>query len=100
MDQNFIGVNINQYRFIRVIGEGVSSTVYEAFDNKKSIVVAIKVLPKEKVYSHPKYLKLVRTEIAVLKSCSNDNVLTFFESFETNHHVFIVTEFCNGGDLD
>lgn len=46
MDQNFIGVAIKQYKFIRVIGEGVSSTVYQALDQEKNILVAIKVLPK------------------------------------------------------
>lgn len=42
----------------------------------------------------------MQTEITVLKSCKNDNVIRYVDSFETSEFLFIVTEFCNGGDLD
>ena len=47
----------------------------------------------------PKLKELVQTEISVLKNCNNDNVIKHIDSFMSDKHVFIVTEFCNEGDV-
>ena len=44
--------------------------------------------------------ELVKTEIKVLKSCQNENVIRYVDSFQSERSVFICTEFCNGGDLE
>jgi serine/threonine protein kinase len=36
----------------------------------------------------------------VLKQCKNDNVIKFIDSFKSEKSVFIVMEYCNGGDLE
>lgn len=36
----------------------------------------------------------------MLKSCKNENVIKFVDSFRTDNHLYIATEFCNGGDLE
>jgi serine/threonine protein kinase len=45
---------IKSYEFKSVIGEGVSSKVYKAYDNKRKCNFAIKVIPKLYLTSHPK----------------------------------------------
>ena len=42
----------------------------------------------------------MKTEIKVLKSCHNENVIGYVDSFQSERSVFICTEFCNGGDLE
>jgi serine/threonine protein kinase len=36
----------------------------------------------------------------VLKQCKNENVIHFVDNFATEKSVFIVMEYCNGGDLE
>jgi serine/threonine protein kinase len=47
----------------------------------------------------PKLKELVDTEIRVLKTCKNPNVIKFIDSFYSARSVFIAMEYCNGGDL-
>jgi len=39
----------------------------------------------------PKLKELVQTEIKVLRSCNNDNVIKHIDSFMSDKYVFIVT---------
>jgi serine/threonine protein kinase len=48
----------------------------------------------------PKLKELVQTEITVLQRCCNDNVIRYIDSFSSSKNVYILTEFCNGGDLE
>lgn len=48
----------------------------------------------------PKLKELVKTEITVLKRCNNENVIKLIDSFETDKNVYILMEFCNGGDME
>lgn len=48
----------------------------------------------------PKLKELVQTEITVLQRCCNDNVIHYIDSFSSSKNVYILTEFCNGGDLE
>ena len=38
-------------------------------------------------------------EIEVLKKISQSNIPKYFECFEDAHNLYIVTEFCSGGEL-
>jgi serine/threonine protein kinase len=48
----------------------------------------------------PKLKELVQTEITVLQRCLNDNVIRYIDSFSNNRNVYILTEYCNGGDME
>lgn len=96
-----VGQHIKNYTFIRKIGEGAWATVYEAVDDNGDLnTVAVKVIAQKLMRDTPKLEELVKTEIKVLKACKNDNVIRFVDSFKTDNYVFIITEFCNGGDLE
>lgn len=99
--ENMVGQHIKNYTFIRTIGEGAWATVYEAVDDNGDLnTVAVKVIAQKLMRDTPKLEELVKTEIKVLKACKNDNVIRFVDSFKTDNYVFIITEFCNGGDLE
>lgn len=59
-----------------------------------------KVIPKKSMIETPKLKELVKTEITVLKRCNNENVIKLIDSFETDKNVYIIMEFCNGGDME
>ena len=59
-----------------------------------------KVIAKKMMVETPKLKELVQTEITVLKRCRSENVIGYIDSFSTEKEVFILTEFCNGGDME
>ena len=64
------------------------------------ITTSGKVLKKSLMDQTPKLKELVQTEITVLRRCMNDNVIRFVDTFSNNQNVYILTEFCNGGDME
>lgn len=36
----------------------------------------------------------------MLKNCNNENVIRFIDTICTEEYIFLVTEFCNGGNLE
>lgn len=88
------------YEFLEQIGEGSSSRVYRAYDTSRKGYFAIKVIPKSYLNSDPSLFQLVKNEIEILKSCSNNNVVKCLDVFQTSLSIFIVTELCNGCDMD
>lgn len=89
------------------IGKGYGGNVYrcELFHDylpnptgsktlRKSSVVALKILPKEKTKA-----RAAVNEVNLLQAAEAPNVLAFMLSVETLDSYWIVTEFCSQGDL-
>lgn len=85
---------------MKTLGSGAWAVVYEAVDERDESQVAIKVIPKQLMIDTPKLEELVQTEMRVLKQCKNENVIRFIDNFTSEKSVFIVMEYCNGGDLE
>jgi serine/threonine protein kinase len=60
----------------------------------------MKVIPLSLMRQTPKLNELVGTEVRVLRQCKNENVIRFVDTTTTDKSLFIVMEYCNGGDLD
>ena len=100
MEGQMIGQKIKTFNFAKLLGKGAWAEVYLAIDERDKSQIAIKVISKKTIKETPKLEELVKTEIKVLKSCKNDNVIGYVDSFQSERSVFICTEFCNGGDLE
>lgn len=59
-----------------------------------------KVIKKSTMEETPKLRELVATEITVLQRCLNDNVIGYVDSFSNSKNVYIMMEYCNGGDME
>jgi len=83
-----------------VIGHGAFSIVYRAkLKSAPTDVVAIKAITKKNL---AKSQNLLGKEIKILKELTelhHDNVVALLDCKETPHHVYLVMEYCNGGDL-
>ena len=44
-------------------------------------------------------LELVRTEIEILKICQHPNIIRLYNVFENADYLYIIMEYCSGGDL-
>ncbi|NP_001334247.1 serine/threonine-protein kinase Nek5 isoform 2 [Mus musculus] len=84
---------MDNFHLIKIIGEGTFGKVYLAKDKSESSHCVIKEisLTKEKEAS--------KNEVILLARMEHPNIVTFFSSFQENGRLFIVMEYCDGGDL-
>lgn len=82
-----------------VIGQGAYATVYlgRAYNNP-SEVVAIKVIDK-KIFANAFNLKNIHLEIDIMKKVHHENIVQLLDVYQTANNMYIVTEFCDEGDL-
>jgi len=93
-------VGIYEYNPKDLIGHGAFAVVYKGrLKEAPSSVVAIKAIAKKNL---AKSQNLLGKEIKILKELTrlaHDNVVCLLDCKETAQNVFLVMEYCNGGDL-
>lgn len=94
-----MGVKINGYTFLRLIGKGNYGRVYEVLNEARNEYAAAKVLSKEMIKKNPELNDYFQAETNVLKRCRNENVVRFIDSFRTDRSMVLVMELCDGGEL-
>ncbi|KAJ8012974.1 hypothetical protein DPEC_G00048450 [Dallia pectoralis] len=92
---------MNQYVLVRQIGEGAFGKAFLVRDRYKDVagdsqcvvkeINLSKMSPREKVSS--------KKEVTLLAKMKHPNVVTFFKSFQESTSLYIVMEYCDGGDL-
>ncbi|KAK1133795.1 hypothetical protein K0M31_011583 [Melipona bicolor] len=89
-----------EYNTKDLIGHGAFAVVFRGRHRKKpNFVVAIKSITKK---SLAKSQNLLGKEIKILKELTelhHENVVALLDCKESNYNVFLVMEYCNGGDL-
>ncbi|XP_076344747.1 serine/threonine-protein kinase unc-51-like isoform X2 [Tachypleus tridentatus] len=89
-----------EYSTKDLIGHGAFAVVFKGrHKRKKDLPVAIKSITKKNI---AKSQNLLAKEIKILQELTelhHENVVALLECKETAHHVYLVMEFCNGGDL-
>ena len=85
------------YEIKNKIGRGKFGLVKLGINKKTGEKVAIKILKKSSMDSLD--LELERTEIEILKICQHPNIIRLIQVFENSDYLYIITEYCSGGDL-
>ncbi|XP_012223822.1 serine/threonine-protein kinase unc-51 isoform X1 [Linepithema humile] len=94
--------NLGDYEYSPkdLIGTGAFAVVYRGRQRKKpNVVVAIKSITKKAL---AKSQDLLKKEIKILKALTklhHENVVALYDCKESSNNVFLVMEYCNGGDL-
>ena len=79
------------------LGRGSFASVWRAVDLQTNAVVAVKEIACERLSS--KLKESLRLEVEVLRRTRDGNILRFIDMHSTKDTVFIVLEYCAGGDL-
>lgn len=81
------------------LGSGAFGKVYLAKNAKDPTqLVAIKII-ETSLLDDEEMKKSLNNEIEIMKQLKSPNIVSFYNVFFTKNNVYIITEFCNGGDL-
>uniref|UniRef100_A0AC35TSI9 Non-specific serine/threonine protein kinase n=1 Tax=Rhabditophanes sp. KR3021 TaxID=114890 RepID=A0AC35TSI9_9BILA len=91
----------NDFQYFKsdIVGSGSFALVFKGINWKTQEDVAIKAIKRKTITSKA---NLLAKEIKILNALSelkHENLVGLINCLECNDHVFIVLEFCNGGDL-
>ena len=90
---------IKGYKLEQQIGKGVSSKVFLATRIKDGEKVAIKQIDKS-FLQEKRYKKYINNEIFILKNINSEYTIKFYELMLDMNYLYLVFEYCNGGDID
>ncbi|CAD8154628.1 unnamed protein product [Paramecium pentaurelia] len=83
---------MNNYHIYDEIGKGKYSVVYKGRKKKTIEYMAVKSLEKSR------RTKLLN-EVKMFSGLKHPNILKFYHWYETRNHLWVILEYCPGGDL-
>ncbi|CAD8160861.1 unnamed protein product [Paramecium octaurelia] len=87
-----------QFSFKAKLGKGAYGTVYAGRNIVDNKIVALKVVDK-KILQTDYASQLIASEIEIMKLIEDKNIVRLIDVLQSVNNTYIVTEFCNGGDL-
>ena len=92
------GNELQGYRFDKEIGKGAFSMVYLATKTDTGERYAIKRIDKSFV-TDKRYKRYLNNEIFILNNAKHENIIKFFGVKTTMNYLYLIFEYCDGGDL-
>ncbi|KAH0621933.1 hypothetical protein JD844_023684 [Phrynosoma platyrhinos] len=88
---------MDQYEIIKMIGEGSFGKVFLACgkeDNQQCVIkeISLTKMPKKEKESSQK-------EVTLLARLKHPNIVAFYTSLQEKNKLYIIMEYCDGGDL-
>lgn len=83
------------YEFLNEIGKGNYGTVVKARELNTNRIFAVKVIQKNRILESHTF----KQEIEILQFLDHPNIVKLNECFETDRLLYLVQEFCEGGEL-
>ncbi|CAJ0583773.1 unnamed protein product, partial [Mesorhabditis spiculigera] len=88
---------VGNYHLLKSIGRGNFATVKLAKHDIAKTKVAVKMVDKTKI--EPENLIKIEREIEILKQLDHPYVVKLYEVMRTDRFIYIVTEYCSGGEM-
>lgn len=81
----------------KILGSGAFGKVFLATSvSDENFKVAIKVISKKKIDDD---IDQLLDEISILKKLDHPNIIKYYETYENQKYMYIVMEYCSGGEL-
>lgn len=90
---------IGKYNVIRTLGSGTTAKVKLAEDSTDGKLVAIKIIKKSAFDVKPDLQRKIRREVALMRLLDHPHLLKLIEVLESPHHMYIVLEYAEHGEL-
>lgn len=91
-------VGPNDFTPLKLLGSGSFGEVYLVKFKSTGELFAMKVLNKSKIWGQ-NLIRYAKTERDVLSNTSHNFIVSLIFAFQTNSKLFLILEFCPGGDL-
>ncbi|TMW62224.1 hypothetical protein Poli38472_009717 [Pythium oligandrum] len=94
----------NVFRLVETIGRGSYGTVHKAINLSSGAAVAVKLISKDKL-RRPHERRSIEKEIETMRVAverfenGHPHIVRLLCTKESQHHIYIVLEYCAGGDL-
>lgn len=89
--------SIGDYVVTSKLGSGSFAVVYKGYHKVTKVPVAIKAMSLHKLNS--KLLANLEMEIAIMRQIDHPNIVKLYEIKKTEKHMYLMLEYCAGGDL-
>ena len=97
-DKRFISPK--DFELLKVIGMGAFGKVLQVRNRQSSQILAMKVISKRLIKRKTSYVENVLAERNILTKIANHPfIVTMHASFQTKEKLFIIMDFCAGGEL-
>lgn len=80
-------------------GTGSFGTVFKCMHRETNMVRAVKIIQVENSENGGPELRKIRNEMDILRTLDHPNIVKTYEYFKENNKFFIVTDYCEGGEL-
>jgi tRNA A-37 threonylcarbamoyl transferase component Bud32 len=84
----------------KLLGKGQYSKVYLFIDKKTNNNYAIKIIQKNIIDNDKIILQVLKNEVKIHRTLNHPNIVKFISKFEDENNIYIVTEYCEKGDLN
>ena len=94
-------IKLGDLKLGKKLGNGQFGEVYESKIEGDDTIYATKKLIKSRYERNPKAYRYLENEIKILKQINHENIVKLYNSdLEDRKYRYLITEYCNGGDLD
>ncbi|KAI8803407.1 kinase-like domain-containing protein [Cladochytrium replicatum] len=91
-------VGPSSFAKVRLIGKGDVGKVYLVKRKESGRLYAMKVLSKKEMIKRNK-IKRVLAEQEILATSNHPFIVTLYHSFQSEHYLYFITEYCCGGEF-
>lgn len=88
---------VGNYKFIKKIGSGATSDVYEGRKEGELERFAIKMIKVRAMSKEQR--EAIEKEVLIIKNIEHPNIVKLHETLATANHYYLIFEFCEKGDL-
>ncbi|KAJ8905233.1 hypothetical protein NDN08_001741 [Rhodosorus marinus] len=93
-------VSMKDFEVLKVIGKGATGAVYLAVEKATGAKVAIKVMEKSRMSNEKALKRLINERLTLELVGQNPFFVKLHSAFQSEDNLYIVTEYCSGGDLE
>ena len=98
-DDKYYVRQLNEYRLLAKLGKGGMGAVYKALHTRLDRVVALKVLPRDRMRKHQAIVRFQR-EIKVIAKLDHPNIIHAHDAGEADGMHYLVMELVDGMNLN